>query len=111
MQKYEDLWREIVWLWNIKTHIATVMPTLGTTAVKRLNRYFCFLLLGFHLPVSEKWQRCINQLVNITIFPFFSKFRAFFAENASREKKIMLENGADNNVSVGFQSFRTFLVN
>ena len=45
-----------------------------TTAVKRLNRYFCFLLLGFHLPVRENGQRCINQLVNITIFPFFSKF-------------------------------------
>ena len=23
-----------------------------TTAVKRLNRYFSFLLLGFHLPVT-----------------------------------------------------------
>ena len=41
--------------------------------VKRLNRYFLFLLLGFHLPLRE--------------------------------------NGADNNVSIGFQSLRTFLVN
>ena len=30
--------------------------SLITTAVKRLNRYFCFLLLGFHLPVREKWK-------------------------------------------------------
>ena len=29
--------------------------SVHTTAVKRLNRYFCFLLLGFHLPVREKW--------------------------------------------------------
>ena len=43
------------------------------TAVKRLNRYFCFLLLGFHLPVSQH-----NYL------SIFLKTLRFFAENASR---------------------------
>ena len=47
-----------------------------TTAVKRLNRYFRFLLLRFHLPVREKWAEVYKSVtvVNIIIFPFFSKF-------------------------------------
>ena len=28
-----------------------------TTAVKRLNRYLCLLLLGFHLPIRENWAK------------------------------------------------------
>ena len=56
----------------------------GTTAVKLLNRYFCFLCWDFIYQLEKNGQRCINQLVNITVFPFFSKFWAFFAENASR---------------------------
>ena len=60
-------------------------PGLNTTAVKRLNRYFCFLLLGFHLPVREKWTKMYKSVSQHNyLFPFFSKFWAFFAENASR---------------------------
>ena len=36
---------------------------LHTTAVKRLNRYFCFLLLGFHLPVREKWAKMYKSVI------------------------------------------------
>ena len=34
----------------------------------------------------------------------------FFVENASCPSKIMLENGADNNTSVCFQTFRSFMI-
>ena len=36
---------------------------LHTTAVKRLNRYFCFLLLGFHLPDREKWAKMYKSII------------------------------------------------
>ena len=45
-----------------------------TTAVKRLNRYFCFLLLGFHLPVREKWAKMyksVSQHIFLKIVTFF----------------------------------------
>ena len=79
-------WRNIKYIYNPLINFrAILLAILGhvvpnrrvgirTTAVKRLNRYFCFLLLGFHLPVEKNGQRCINQLGNITIFPFFAKF-------------------------------------
>ena len=35
----------------------------------------------------------------------------FFVENASCPSKIMLENGADNNTSVCFQTLRSFMIN
>ena len=96
---------------GVAASVLAVVCKQMTTAVKRLNRYYCFYCWDFIYQLEKNGQRCINQLVNIAIFPFFSKFWAFFAENASRQKRIMFENGADNNVSIGFQSLRIFLVN
>ena len=45
----------------------------------------------------------------LSIFLGFWNF--FFVENASRQKKIILENGTDNNTSLGFQTLQTFSVN
>ena len=54
------------------------------TAVKRLNRYFCFLLLGFHLPVREKWAKMYKSVSQHNYLSIFLKTLRFFAENASR---------------------------
>ena len=45
------------------------------------------------------------------LFIFLGFFSFFFVENASRQKKIILENGTDNNTSLGFQTLQTFSVN
>ena len=50
----------------------------GTTAVKRLNRYFCFLLLGFHLPVREKWAKMYKSVSQHNYLPIFLKILSFF---------------------------------
>ena len=84
-------------LW-MKSLLRLLMVGFGTTAVKRLNRYFCFLLLGLHLPVREKWAKMYKSVSQHNYLSIFLK-------------RIMFENGADNNVSIGFQSLRTFLVN
>ena len=83
----------------------------ATTAVKRLNRYFCFLLLGFHLPVREKWAKMYKSVSQHNYLSIFLKILSFFRWKRFALKEIMFENGADNNVSIGFQSLRTFLVN
>ena len=45
-----------------------------TTAVKHLIVIFIFYCWDFIYHLEKNGQRCMNQLVNITIFPFFSKF-------------------------------------
>ena len=45
------------------------------------------------------------------LFIFLGFWNFFFVENASRQKKIILENGTDNNTSLGFQTLQTFSVN
>ena len=65
--------------------------SVQTTAVKRLNRYFCFLLLGFPYQLEKNGQRCINQLVNITIFPFFSKFELFSLKTLRAKRESCLK--------------------
>lgn len=45
------------------------------------------------------------------LFIFLGFLSFCFVENASRQKKIILENGADNNTSLGFQTLQTFSVN
>ena len=49
-----------------------------TTAVKRLNRYFCFLLLGFHLPVREKWAKMYKSVSQHNYLSIFLKILSFF---------------------------------
>ena len=49
-----------------------------TTAVKRLNRYFCFSLLGFHLPVSEKWVKVYKSVSQHNYLSIFLKILSFF---------------------------------
>ena len=49
-----------------------------TTAVKRLNRYFCFLLLGFHLPVREKWAEMYKSVCQHNYLSIFLKILSFF---------------------------------
>ena len=51
---------------------------LLTTAVKRLNRYFCFLLLGFHLPVREKWAKMYKSVSQHNYLSIFRKILSFF---------------------------------
>ena len=53
-------------------------PTLVTTAVKRLNSYFCFLLLGFHLPVREKWAKMYKSVSQHNYLSIFLKILNFF---------------------------------
>ena len=50
----------------------------GTTAVKRLNRYFCFLLLGFHLPIREKWAKMFKSVSQHNYLSIFLKILSFF---------------------------------
>ena len=50
----------------------------GTTAVKRLNRYFCFLLLGFHLLVREKWAKMFKSVSQHNYLSIFLKILSFF---------------------------------
>ena len=50
----------------------------NTTAVKRLNRYFCFLLLGFHLPVREKWAKMYKSVSQHNYLSIFLKILSFF---------------------------------
>ena len=50
----------------------------GTTAVKRLNRYFCFLLLVFHLPVREKWGKMYQSVSQHNYLSIFLKILTFF---------------------------------
>ena len=52
--------------------------TYMTTAVKRLNRYFCFLLLGFHLPVREKWAKMYKSVSQHNYLSIFLKILSFF---------------------------------
>ena len=49
-----------------------------TTAVKRLNRYFCFLLLRFHLPVREKWAKMYKSVSQHNYLSIFLKILSFF---------------------------------
>ena len=49
-----------------------------TTAVKHLNRYFCFLLLGFHLPVTEKWAKMYKSVSQHNYLSIFLKILSFF---------------------------------
>ena len=54
------------------------MSGLHSTAVKRLNRYFCFLLLGFHLPVREKWAKMYKAVSQHNYLSIFLKILTFF---------------------------------
>ena len=54
------------------------LPPAATTAVKRLNRYFCFLLLGFHLPVREKWAKMYKSVSQHNYLSIFLKILSFF---------------------------------
>ena len=60
-----------------------------TIAVKCLNRYFClFFIAGISLTsLVKNGQRCINQLVNITIFPFFFQNFELFSLKTLRAKR------------------------
>ena len=49
-----------------------------TTAVKRLNRYFCFLLLGFYLPVREKWAKMYKSISQHNYLSIFLEILSFF---------------------------------
>ena len=65
--------------WKYKTHCRTKRRGgQGTTAVKRLNRYFCFLLLGFHLPVREKWAKMYKSVSQHRYLSIFLKILSFF---------------------------------
>ena len=62
-------------------------PTLVTTAVKRLNRYFCFLLLGFHLSVREKWAKMYKSVRQQNYLSIFLKILNFFLLKTLRAKR------------------------
>ena len=51
---------------------------LTSTAVKRLNHYFCFLLLGFRLPVREKWAKMYKSVSQHNYLSIFLKILSFF---------------------------------
>ena len=55
-----------------------IRAAVTTTAVKRLNRYFCFLLLGFHLPVKEKWAKMYKSVSQHNYRSIFLKILSFF---------------------------------
>ena len=65
-------------------HCRMLMRFRDTTAVKRPNRYFCFLLLGFHLPVREKWAKMYKSVSQHNYLSIFSQNFELFSENASR---------------------------
>ena len=46
--------------------------------VKRLNRYFLFLLLGFHLPLREKWAKMYKSVSQNNYLSIFLKLLSFF---------------------------------
>ena len=50
----------------------------ATTAVERLNRYFCFLLLGFQLSVEEKWAKMYKSVSQHNYLSIFRKILSFF---------------------------------
>ena len=54
------------------------IPPAPTTAVKRLNRYFCFLLLRFHLAVREKWAKVCKSVSQHNYLFIFLKILSFF---------------------------------
>ena len=56
----------------------TLTPGAPTTVVKRLNRYFCFLFLGFHLPVREKWAKMHKSVSQHNYLSIFLKILSFF---------------------------------
>ena len=58
-----------------------------TTAVKCLNRYFCFLLLGFHLLVSEKWAKMYKSVSQHNYLSIFLKILSFFSLKTLRAKR------------------------
>ena len=60
--------------------VYTLIKTIDadTTAVKRLNRYFCFLLLVFHLPVREKWAKMYKSCSQHSYLSIFLKILSFF---------------------------------
>ena len=59
-----------------KKHLMSLLDD-ATTAVKRLNRYFCFLLLGFHLPVREKWAKMYKSVSQHNYLSIFLKTLSF----------------------------------
>ena len=52
--------------------------TLRTTAVKCLNRYFCFLMLRFHLPVREKWAKMYKSVSQHNYLSIILNILSFF---------------------------------
>lgn len=57
-------------------------------------------------------QRFINQFCNVTIFFMPQKFELFFFVESHKHLALNNENGANNNISVGFQrTRRNFSVN
>ena len=51
----------------------------NTTAVKRLNALFLFfILLGFHLPVREKWAKMYKSVSQHSYLSIFLKILSFF---------------------------------
>ena len=60
---------------------------LTSTAVKRLNHYFCFLLLGFRLPVREKWAKMYKSVSQHKYLSIFLKILSFFSPKTLRAKR------------------------
>ena len=72
-------WCRIRESWHVcHFEINHIHSMLLTTAVKRLNRYFCFLLLGFHLPVREKWAKMYKSVSQHNYLSIFLKILSFF---------------------------------
>ena len=63
---------------NARERVGGFTPPRRTTAVKHLNRYFCFLLLGFHLPVSEKWAKMYKSVSQHNYLSIFPQILSFF---------------------------------
>ena len=62
------------------------------TAVKRLNRYFCFLLLGFHLPVREKWAKMYKSVSQHNYrFHFCQNFELFWLKTLRAKRESCLK--------------------
>ena len=63
---------------GVAAPVLAVVCKQMTTAVKRLNRYFCFLLLGFHLPVRKKWAKMYKSVSQHSYLSIFLKILSFF---------------------------------
>ena len=51
--------------------------TLGHHRGQTSIRYFCYLLLGFHLPVTEKWAKMYKSVSQHNYLSIFRKILSF----------------------------------